>query len=533
MLKRYIVSTTGRSAYITKFYINLFDNVLRFGYNIYQIKNTGISSMIERINDSFRSNPESDSVFNKLPVEQVFSHTISQLESTDIITEIEKVLANPKGYTSNNSHFKITLPYATLYYELEKVKLLYNFIKHFYENYELIKLELSKPKENISDNSDLSKTEVSVNTNSIDSLSSKIFNEFVKQSPSNILTFFILKSLTAFYNDHNVSFNYNSENGELLITISEFTSNYMLFYSDLNTLINYNANTENYDAETFRKSIRTKINSLIKILVYIFENSNKLNKEELYLYTHIIIIFIYVYGHWFNNNTGSSDIYKFTNSVIKNLFNTTNKYKIIKFINNSISKSSDLKLLDISKINELSVKYNYLIHIDSSLYIKNIITDYQKDNDIKNESSRKILDRISNRLILNKPKLLDLSNLIDNPPLKYKIISSNTDHIVITKAYQDFLFVLNSNNVLPNYEFDNHLPKLFDVISNKIVPNINKFNEMVKLNASTLFIYTNFIEPYINNELISVEEKLYLVYDIVLPYVYDTFKIDKFIDYFH
>lgn len=529
MLKRYIVSTTGRSAYITKFYINLFDSVLRFGYTIHQIKNTGIASMIERIDDSFRSNPESDSVFSKLPVEQVFSHTISQLESTEVIAELEKLLANPKAYTSNNSHFKVVLPYATLYYELEKVKLLYNFIKHFYDNYELIKLNLSKPKED--DNSD-NKIEIATNT-SIDSLSSKIFNELVKQTPSNILIFFVLKSLTAFYNNHNISFNYNSETCHLDININEFTSNYMLFYSDLNILINYNANIENYDPETFRKYIRAKINSLIKICVYIFENSSKLNKEELYLYTHIILIFIYVYGHWFNNNSGSSDIYKFTNSVIKNLLNTTNKYKSIKFINIPISNSENLKLLDISQINELSLKYNYLIHIDSKLYLKNIIIGYEKNQLETEQTSRKILSTISNRLILNKPKLLDLSNLNNNPPLKYKILSNNTENIIISNAYQDLVFVFNANNILPNYEFDNHLPKLFDVISNKIIPNINKFNEMIKLNPSTLFIYNDFIEPHINNELIGVEEKLYLLYDITIPYLYDTFKIDKFIDYFH
>ena len=127
MLKKYLVSTAGKQFYITKFYINKIEDILRFGYDIHLITNVGISSMIGSIDQSFINNPESDNIFNKLSTTKKFSKGISQLEAIEVVSRMEGVINSSEIYSSE--YIKLELPRVILYYESHKYKLLYNFIK--------------------------------------------------------------------------------------------------------------------------------------------------------------------------------------------------------------------------------------------------------------------------------------------------------------------------------------------------------------------------------------------------------------------
>lgn len=516
MLKRYLVSTAGKPYYITKFYINKIDNILRFGYDIHVITNSGIASMIDNINQSFINNPESDSIFNKLATEKKFSNTISQLEALEVISGIEKSLKEE----SFKDYIKVNLPRASLYFELNKVKLLYNFIKYFYDNYENIKVDIDKQ------NSPSTTADVKPTDNiEIKDISPTIFNELRNISPNNIITFFILKQISNMYTGQTLNFKLEEESN-LIIEVESFTSNIMLLYNDLNILINFIPKT--ISDEEYKNIIKSKISVLIKLILALYENEDKLNINDKYLYINFIIILLYIYGFWLNGSDFNINInlYTFVNKVIFNLKGSMGKIKNIKFIPLPMASKTDTSQVDISKINMLAAKYKYLIDFDRERFIKNIITDIES-NPTDTESKFK-----QQNITLSKAKLLDLSG--DELPLNYTLISDNNlkNHRIISKAYHSLLILENSINIFSIDNIDEQLPKLIDIINSKIIPSIRKKSEMVILNPSVILIY-NIIEPNIINIDLSIKEKMYLIFEICIPFIHDNFKVDKFVDYFH
>lgn len=515
MLKRYLVSTAGKPYYITKFYIFKIENILRFGYDIHVITNSGIASMINNIDQSFINNPESDSIFTKLATEKKFSNTISQIEALDVISGIEKALKE----NSYDKYIKINLPKASLYFELNKVKLLYNFIKYFYEHYESIKIEIDR-KASINDSTAEIKTEV---VPEIKDISSKLFNELCRISPNNIVTFFIIKQLCSIYTGQSLNFKVDDEDN-LDIEVEIFTSNSMLLYNDLNTLINFTPS--NVSEIEYKNLIKSKISMLLKLLIAIYENESKLTDNDKFLYINFIIVLFYIYGFWLNgsNFNVTTNIYSFANRVIFSFKTNIGKIKNIKFIPLPINDNNG-KLVDIAKINALSAKYKYLIDFDRERFIKSIISDIDNEPEVKSSSS------VPN-MVISKAKLLDL--ISDILPLNYEIITDPklTTHKIISKPYHSLLILENSTNIFNLDNIDEDLPKLVDIINAKIIPAIKKNAEMIVLNPSVLLIYDNFIEPNIDTN-ISIKEKMYLIYQICIPFLHDVYKINKFIDYFH
>jgi len=514
MLKKYLVSTSGKQYYITKFYIIKIENVLRFGYDIFLINNAGVASMIDTINQSFINNPESDNIFNKLSSEKKFSKTISQLEALEVLHNLEKILN-----TEQTSQFiKVSLPQANLYYELNKIQLLYNFIKHFCNNYELIKLDFDKP--------DIHKQELkSENNIQIDdsNISSNLFNELIKLSPNNLVTFFILKQLTAFYTNQTVEFVLDEEQN-LTISITKLTNNLMVLYNDLMTVINFVP--ANIADENFKNLLKSRITTLIKIIIFIYDNNDKLLINDKYLYLNYTFVLLYIYGFWLNNSDSMSlfNLYNFINKILM-AFKFNSKVKTIKIEPTPLQGDTDVAI-DLSTINGLANKYKYLIDIDRNRFVTNII------NDTKTLINNKT-NKFNINIPLNKAKLINLTN--GNLPLKYEKIEDVklSNHKIISKPYHSLLILENSKNIFNTDNIDENLPKLIDIIQNKMIPDLNKLSEQLILNPSTLFIYTECIEPNINNDLLNITEKLYLLYEVAIPYLFDRYNISKFLDYFH
>ena len=91
----------------------------------------------------------------------------------------------------------------------------------------------------------------------------------------------------------------------------------------------------------------------------------------------------------------------------------------------------------------------------------------------------------------------------------------------------------NSKNLFTLDNIDENLRRFIDLINTKIIPTVNKYIEQIKLNPSTMFIYTECIRPNITSPLLSIQEQFYLLYDIVIPYLFDVHNINKITDYFH
>lgn len=515
MIKRYLICTSGKQYYVIKFYIIKIDTVLRFGYDIHLITNSGIASMIDKIDQSFSSNPESDAIFTKLSTDKKFSKTISQLEALDVINTLETILRS----RPTDKYIRLTLPGAVLYYEINKIKMIYNLIKHFYDNYETIKTEFNKP--TVDSSTAEYKPEI---ISDVKDISSKIFMELTKLSPNNIITFFIIKQISFLYTNQIVDFELDPE-FNLNIKVSKFTNNLMLLYNDLNTYINFVPET--LSTEEYNKYIKLHITTLVKLLITIYDNQSQLPANDKYLYINFILVLIYIYGFWANGSdfNSTNNLYSFANRVITALKGNTGKIKSIKFTPLPVSDEGESKQVELGTINMLASKYKYLIDIDKDKFVQHVLKDIKAID--------KNIVKPNHDLVLNKPRLLDLTTT--KLPLYYEVITdlNLSNHRIISKAYHSLLILENSTNLLWTTDIDDMLPKLADIVKSKIVPALKKNGEMIVLNPSTLLIYTNCIEPFIDQGSMSINEKLYLIYQICIPFVHDNYKVNKIIDYFH
>lgn len=492
---RYIVSIAGKKPYITKYSIYKIDNIIRFGYDIHIINNNYQLQAIKDLDNNFRSNPESTELFNNVSTEKKFSASLSQLEVGLVIKEIEKT-------KPINNVIHIQFPKAQFFYEEEKALLLYNFLKHFYDNYELIKLELSKQENSENENNNVTDSEKIVIN---EQTSSDIFNKLIQLCPNNISTFFILKHLSIYNKNQYIEF--DKENNKLLL--SNFTTNYMLFFNDLKLTLN-SLNNETIDIVSISKTLVNGLNYLITLFIN-EENHKYISKNEFYLYINFNILLLYTYYCLYKNN---SNILKVINGLLKqNNINIT--------IEHVTNEDNEEKSLDLQKINLLAQKYNYLIYIDRENFIKSIIREYDKD-----DSKFQPVD-LTKGVIVNKPSILNLENFEVIKDERFK------NNIIIDRYYHQLLFINSTETIIEKVDIDYRLSKLIDLINNKIIPNVDKRIEMIQLNPSTLLIYNEFIGPFIQGNEISIDEILFLIFNITIPYIYDTYKIEKFIDYFH
>jgi hypothetical protein len=245
-----------------------------------------------------------------------------------------------------------------------------------------------------------------------------------------------------------------------------------------------------------------------------YNNISKfISKDEFYLYINFNILLIYIYYCLYKNN---SDIFKVVNNILE-------KFKIdFRFDTVLLNGGNSLEnTLDLEKINKLSQKYNYLLYIDRKNFIDSIIREYDET-----ENKFQPVD-LTKGIIVNKPAILNVSN--------YNVIKDDRfkNNIIIDIYYHQLLIINSNQTIIDNIEIDYRLSKLIDLINNKIIPNIDKRIEMIQLNPSTLLIYSEFISPFIKGNQISIDEILFLIFNISIPYIFDNYKIEKYIDYFH
>jgi hypothetical protein len=523
---KFIVSTSGKTPFIIKFYISQFDSTLRFVYDIYQITNPEKLARIDTIDNQFIQNPENENFFKNIPTKLVYTNSFSQLEAGETCESIQKTLTN----INTKDIYPIILPPTTrVYYNKKKSMILYYLIKHFYENYELIKLQLNGNENNKTEQ--LDQPDNNINTE-IKKLSSYLFNRYIDLSPNNLISYFIVKYLdNKNSSKKNIIIDYQLDDDKnLIINLSEYDQNFMQFYEDLNVYVL--SMLDNIDKIKFKSNIELLIKSLF-YLQNIFE-TNTLSKSEIYYFTYFAILLILLYSislkASINNDLNiklPKNIFNYINNVFKSMSANNNKLKTITLKiekqDNDISQEFDFNL---DKINEIAIKYKYLVNIDNEAYVNNIITDY------KSISKSSKFEPNDNNIIFT-PKILNLEDA-NNLPLKYELINDNKlkDNKIITTHYRNLLLLNNSSVTLLDLDVDNRLSRLISIITDNLLPNITKYNEMIKLNPSTLLIMDQFLTKTKLSEL-SISDNMFVLYQIVIPHLYDYYKITKFIDYYH
>jgi hypothetical protein len=224
-------------------------------------------------------------------------------------------------------------------------------------------------------------------------------------------------------------------------------------------------------------------------------------------------------------------------SALTHFFNQTDQ---LKDFNVSVLESVEEKLDD-DLINNISIKYKHLIPVSETDFLDRVINEYQKSKDDLKDitiSSTKILDL---DLLLNANNVIEKIKAQDSPLINTNTYNTrscassllNYEQKDITKAYKYFKEYVSNPTTLVSLLSLKELPvpktilNLFDFFSR----NFPKLFINDKEN-NTLNYYKILRDNLPSPKSYSHQIYLYLIYNLIIPYHYENFKITKYTDVF-
>jgi hypothetical protein len=200
---------------------------------------------------------------------------------------------------------------------------------------------------------------------------------------------------------------------------------------------------------------------------------------------------------------------------------------------------------EIERINTLSQEYKHLVPVSQEEFVEKVFTRINDQTGSKlpkffKLSNKKVID--ISKYILQKKQTISYSTVLFDPDqtldqdqsedklyniLDYEVINNSTR--VISKAYQHLInYVKNPSSLLLLKETD--LPKeiinLFDILSKKILnPSV-----ISKDNVNTLNYYDILVESLPDPNQFNHITLMYIIFQIMIPYHYDIYNTNQFID---
>jgi hypothetical protein len=200
---------------------------------------------------------------------------------------------------------------------------------------------------------------------------------------------------------------------------------------------------------------------------------------------------------------------------------------------------------EIERINTLSQEYKHLVPVSQEEFVEKVFTRINDQTGSKlpkffKLSNKKVID--ISKYILQKKQTISYSTVLFDPDqtldqdqsedklyniLDYEVINNSTR--VISKAYQHLInYVKNPSSLLLLKETD--LPKeiinLFDILSKKILnPSV-----ISKDNVNTLNYYDILVESLPDPNQFNHITLMYIIFQIMIPYHYDIYNTNHFID---
>ena len=200
---------------------------------------------------------------------------------------------------------------------------------------------------------------------------------------------------------------------------------------------------------------------------------------------------------------------------------------------------------EIERINTLSQEYKHLIPVSQEEFVEKVFARINDQTGSKlpkffKLSNKKVID--ISKYISQKKQTISYSTVLFDPDqtldqdqsedklyniLDYELINNSTR--VISKAYQHLInYVKNPSSLLLLKETD--LPKeiinLFDILSKKILnPSV-----ISKENVNTLNYYDILVESLPDPNQFNHITLMYIIFQIMIPYHYDIYNTNQFID---
>jgi len=528
-------------------------------YELFKI----IGNVTESIIDSLTNRANLDqSVFKSLDKELI----IGDVMSFDILNkkyiEFDNILKEIKDKERRLIFFprlKILLSYIN-------IMIVNNFLKQIVDYYDVIKMKLignvveEKIEKKMVENERVFKKPIENKLIETDDNTFVegyyLIKDIYKMVPNNLVKYFLTKIILI-----------ELENGLKYKKIDEFyTNENNIIKIKINKLLISNGfikdifvvlNSFDFDKDICLSKVLLLYKQLVYIVQGIIENyeinymDDRKKIENIYLPIKIIEILMFIYILKYSNKNILMINPIVLNNYIHYLVNEGIKFTQEKYkngFNKSILFETDVEERQnveySNKIIEAINKYKYLIDIDKSSFINYALTEIVKPKE------KKII-KFSEILPLNMPSLIDINELLNdnnniNHLLNYKLINTNNnkqlkEHKIISKPYYDLVRMLYlptdtvnllKTNIINTTDMNPIVLKYSNNIINDIFRNtsslVNK-NEPV----SVLYLLDYTIRPYINLEETSFETISTLLYQIMIPHLYDMYGITQFIDFFH
>jgi hypothetical protein len=476
------------------------------------------------IRNSFYNDPTDEGLFNRCDTTLISSVHLGFNE----IVEFKRYIDSIEGITKTYNELKILLRQANITVHLDDYQLygLQCFIKDLTERfvgYQMSLLEMViKYKDEIVSQDDKIKIEpvrdleplkveippVEIET-PIDS--NKYLHDLLQLSPNNLTTYYITKYLF-----HNVELEGNTikipnilkfgfqHNIELATIVNSITYNQSEISSRMTHLYNTIYNITITDPSLFESNKENIYLMLFLYYIYALKSISaaeaKVINYELGLKDSFITCLNYSFKSRMSNHPNNTEI-------------------VFTYYDEATAPVNYKNILD-----PLIKKHNYLITLDKNLFIEKVLSDLTTQS----QDPQEIKDK---PLLLNKPNILDVAFLMEQPKA-YKSEDGFAHYINyqkdgITELYYIIQEIL-SGKILKN--IPTLVSKHMQNITDNTFYNIDKNIESVTLEpVSTLILMNTYIEPFIKDTNLN---KVIILFQVVVPYLYDKYKVTKFLNYY-
>ncbi|RLA83656.1 MAG: hypothetical protein DRG78_03735 [Epsilonproteobacteria bacterium] len=499
---------------------------------------------IEILNKTFEENSTSRSVFERSPVELKMRTKFDSNRTIDLIMHLTTKM---NEVTSQNVLIPIMIDNIQLSLTFKQVYIIKSFAESFVNNYDFYRLRFMQEAEiksvqdvnNTQDRNDRNdnfyngeKPDYSIiDENSKDNTNvlQVIFDLF----PSNVSRYVFAKFLI------------NSRVSEIVITKTEnhqlVTLNPIIECANISMTDDLNiCMTElNKLVDEHRQDFVEQTKILLRLLYQIIDDT-ELSSYNRTQYVQLITLMMVLY-YWRlkeKNHFETFTIRDFNtllNECIHVLINRfyqgteieSKRYVFNFTIEDPIESTDD--------VDDVIKKYHYLKELDKVAFVNNVLkeskTSTTKDNtDIKFSFLTKGTSITINDFITNEE--FDESK---GPLLRFKLHSHSNfpDRKLLSKAYIQILLINDNVSAISMIKDINPIIKLTaDIIINNIIPSLTQNKELISTNVSSLILVNDYIRPFLPKDTSNYTE-MFLLYKIVIPFLYDIFKLDTFIDYWH
>jgi len=536
---------------IIKFSIKKEYHNLCISLETYKI-NTQVKETIEIFKNNLISDPNNPGITNIIPTKLVLKETFQLIECekiTDYLSTISTINGDLQEYLVDfGRSLKCTITGT-------QIKRIYNFFSTFVTNFAMLDsiyslyINMLKIKEGTIDGFIKEKhlNLPAIDKNIIET--PKLDLSFSKSSPlikteqtllelilntftiNNIIKSFIIHHIFNHLRFISNSIKIDKEN--TTITINDLYSNSFLtnneyIISVLNTILNK-------DIESIINYNQKKI---LENIIILFDDGRQDSTNNLNLYILFFIFYIYQYRYimlkhpdfdtdnYFKKETQQQGI----NYFIKNLSPSKIINVIVKDIEETDTNISD----DI--IHEISEKFKHLIPVSEESFLDLAVKEYNQE---KNNIT--IIENFN----LNNKKILNIDNIIQNEKIMNKVINQQSQTI-ITETYNDRSGLLNyKDKIITNtyHHFKEYISNPESIVLIKNIPKsvislFDYFSRNISIVfkdkdiISTLDYYKMLFNNLPTPKSYSHYTYLFIIYNLIIPYYYDTYKINEFVDVF-